>query len=310
MERKNLDEIRFVVASGAWNYSERSLTRPFNPAMFEFDAITNRTLTLGKERLGNLGISPIKPNGFFEQILWNAQILKNRKKVLQKIHGGWINRMSWWNIGFDEWRDKTYPKTKEAPKIISIGGFSIEEYLEMIRQLNDLEIIAIELNVSCPNVKIDWEGNLSLFADLMKRCRTESKHSLIVKLSIEKDYLQRAKIAEDIGIDAISAINTVKGLMINPKTGEYFYGGISGKRIKEIGLRAVAEIRKIVDIPIFGGGGIYDWKDCQEYFWAGADAVSFGSIFFFQFWKAPLIVKMHRNDAKKIINKRKQKYRR
>jgi dihydroorotate dehydrogenase (NAD+) catalytic subunit len=303
---KNLDEIRFVVASGAWAYGERSLTRPFNPAIF--DAITTRTLTLGGERLGNIGINPIKPNGFFKQALWNAEILKNRKKVLRKISGGWINQMGWWNIGFDCWRDKIYPKTKETPKIISIGGFSIGEYLEMIRQLNEKKVIAVELNISCPNVKINWEGNLSLFADLMKQCRAESKHSLIVKLSIEKDYLQRAKIAEDVGIDAISTVNTVKGLTINSKTGEFFYGGISGKRIKEIGLRTVAEIRKTVSILIFGGGGIYNWKDCQEYFWAGADAVSFGSIFFFQFWKTPLIVKLHKNDAEKIISKRKQEY--
>lgn len=306
MEGKNLDEIRFVVASGAWNYGERSLTKPFNPAIF--DAITVRTLTLGGERLGNLGISPIKPNGFLKQALWNAGILKNRKKVLRKISSGWINQMSWWNVGFKHWRDEIYPKTKEVPKIISIGGFSIEEYLEMIRKLNDLEIIAIELNISCPNVKIGWERDLVLFENLMKQCRAESKHSLIVKLSIEKDYLRRAKIAEDIGIDAISAINTVKGLMINPKTGEFFYGGISGKRIRGIGLRVVAEIRKIVDIPIFGGGGVYNWKDCQQYFWAGADAVSFGSIFFFQFWKVPWIIRQHRNDAEKIISKRKQKY--
>ena len=305
MKGKKLNEIRFIVASGAWAYGERSLTRPFNPVIF--DAITTRTLTLGGERLGNFGINPIKPKGILRQLLWTSQILKRRKKVLRKIPSGWINRMGWWNVGFDHWRDEIYPKTKEAP-IISIGGFSIEEYLEMIRQLNDLEIIAIELNVSCPNVKIDWEGNLSLFADLMKQCRAESKHSLIVKISVEEDYLQRAKIAEDIGINAISAINTVKGLIIDPKTGEFFYGGISGKRIKEIGLQIVAEIRKTVDIPIFGGGGIYNWKDCQEYFWAGANAVSFGSIFFFQFWKAPWIVRQHRNNAEKIISKRKQEY--
>ena len=306
MEGKNLNEIRFIVASGAWNYGERSLAKPFNPAIF--DAITNRTLTLGGERLGNLGINPIKPNGFLKQALWNAEVLKNRKKVLRKIPGGWINRMGWWNVGFDYWRDEIYPKTKEMPKIISIGGFSIEEYLEMIRQLNEKKVTAVELNISCPNVKINWEGDLVLFENLMKQCRAKSKHSLIIKLSIEKDYLQRAKIAEDIGIDAISAINTVKGLMINPKIGEFFYGGISGKRIKEIGLRVVAEIRKTVDMPIFGSGGIYNWKDCQQYFWAGADAVSFGSVFFFQFWKMPWIIKMNKDDVEKIISKRKQKY--
>lgn len=304
---KNLDEIRFVVASGAGAYGEKySLLKPFVD-LEKLDAVTIRTLTLEK-RLGNIGINPIKPKGIFGQLQWADVILKKRKKVLLKISIGWINRMGWHNVGLKHYIHVVYPRTKEISKIVSLGGFSVEEYLEMIRQLNDLEITAIELNVSCPNVKIGWEKDVSLFTDLMKQCRTESEHSLIVKLSIEGDFLERAKIAERIGINAISAINTVKGLSVNSKTGEYFYGGISGKRIKEIGLLAVNEIRKAVNIPIFGGGGIYNWKGCQEYFWAGADAVSFGSVFFFQPWKANWIVRKHREEAGKIILKRKNKY--
>lgn len=265
MREKDLEEIRFVAASGGWGYGERSLLRPFDPTTL--DVITIRTLTLGGERLGNLGISPIKPDGFLKQTLWSIQILKDRKKVLRKISGGWINRMGWHNVGFDYRRDKIYPKTKELPKIISIGGFSIEEYLEMIRQLNDLKMVAIELNLSCPNVKIDWESwRNSRFETLIESCREKSRHPLIVKISTKGDYIARARIAEDVGINAIGAINTVRGLIVNSKTGKFFYGGISGKRIKEIGLRTVAEIREVVDIPIIGGGGIYNWKDCQEYF--------------------------------------------
>ena len=289
-----------VVSSGAWGYGLPSLTRPFDPT--KFGAIVTRTLTIG-ERWGNLGISPVKPDRFFEQLLWGFEILKKRKDVLRKIPSGWINYMGWWNIGIDRYINDVYPKTKEVPIIVSIGGFSIEEYLEMIRKLNELKILAVELGVSCPNVKIDWEKDVLLFGKLMEQCREESKHPLIVKLSVKGDFLARAHIAEALGINAISAINTIKGLIVNPKTGEFFYGGISGKRIKEIALLVVSEIRKVVDLPIIGGGGIYSWKDCKQFFWAGADAVSFGSVFFFQPWKPTQIVKRHQKEAEKLVQR-------
>ena len=297
-------ENRFFVSSGALACCNKYLwAKPFiDPTIF--GAVVTRTLTL-EQRQGNFGISPVKPNGILEQILWGVQIMKERPTVLRKIPGGWINAMGWWNIGIDRYISEIYPKTEKVPKIVSIGGFSIEEYLAMIRRLNDLAIIAIELNVSCTNVKIDWEKDVLLFGKLMEQCREESRHPLIVKLSIEGDYLQRAKIAEEVGINAIHAINTIKGLILNQRTGKQLlkakYGGISGRRIKLIAMRVVAEIREKVDIPIIGGGGIYNWKDCQQFFWAGADAVSFGSVHFFQPWKSTWIVRLHQKEAENLF---------
>ncbi len=294
---------RLFVSSGALAYGSKQKLF-IDPTIF--GAITTRTLTL-EQRQGNFGVSPVKPDGISEQILWGIQIIKKRPTVLRKIPGGWINAFGWWNIGVENYINDVYPKTEEVSKIVSIGGFSIEEYLEMIRRLNDLAIIAIEIDVSCPSVKIDWEKDVLLFGKLMKQCRETSRHPLIVKLSIKGDYLTRAHIAEDIGINAVHAINTIRGLLLNPKTGRPLlkakYGGVSGERIKVIALRVVSEMRQEIDIPIFGGGGIYNWKDCQQFFWAGADAVSFGSVHFFQPWKPTWIVRLHQKEAEKLVQK-------
>lgn len=297
---------RFFVSSGALAFGNKYLwARPLiDPTIF--GGVVTRTLTL-KERQGHF-IEPVKPKEILGQILWGFQILKERPMVLQKIPGGWINAFGWWNIGIDRYINEVYLKTQKVPKIVSIGGFLVEEYLEMIRQLNDLDILAIELNVSCPNVEIAWEGNIFLFEALIKQCREESKHPLIVKISAEGDYLTRVHIAEDVGINAIHAINTIKGLILNPKTGKPLlkakYGGVSGKPIKPFALRVVSEIKQQeVDLPIIGGGGIYNWRDCQQFFWAGADVVSFGSIFFFQPWKATWITRLHWREADKLVQK-------
>ncbi|MCK4520670.1 hypothetical protein KAT95_02260 [Candidatus Parcubacteria bacterium] len=170
-------ENRFFVSSGALAYGNKYLwAKPFiDPTIF--GAVVTRTLTL-EQRQGNFGVSPIKPNGILKQTLWGIQILNERPTVLRKIPNGWINAFGWWNIGIKRYISEIYPKTEKVPKIVSIGGFSIKEYLEMIRRLNDLAIIAIELNVSCPSVKIDWEKDVLLFRKLMEQCREESRHPL------------------------------------------------------------------------------------------------------------------------------------
>ena len=110
----------------------------------------------------------------------------------------------------------------------------------------------------------------------------KSRHPVILKLSPDEDYLGQARLAASAtACAAITAINTVKGLRLDPETGEPYlknrYGAISGRAIKPIGLRVVAELRDAgIRLPIIANGGIRDFDDCREYFWAGADAVSPG----------------------------------
>jgi dihydroorotate dehydrogenase (NAD+) catalytic subunit len=109
-----------------------------------------------------------------------------------------------------------------------------------------------------------------------------SNHPVILKLSPDVDYLDNARRAALAGVSALTAINTVKALRLDPRTGEPLlanrYGGLSGRAIKPIGLRVVAELRDAgVTLPIIATGGVRTVNDCREYFWAGADAVSLGS---------------------------------
>jgi dihydroorotate dehydrogenase (NAD+) catalytic subunit len=110
----------------------------------------------------------------------------------------------------------------------------------------------------------------------------KSRHPVILKVSPDEDYVWQARLAEASGCAGITAINTVKGLRLDPETGEPWlknrFGAISGRAIKPIGLRVVAELRDAgIRLPIIANGGIRDFDDCREYLWAGADAVSLGS---------------------------------
>jgi dihydroorotate dehydrogenase (NAD+) catalytic subunit len=109
-----------------------------------------------------------------------------------------------------------------------------------------------------------------------------SNHPVILKLSADHDYVRNARQAAAAGVSGLTAINTVKALRLDPRTGTPWlanrYGGLSGRAIKPIGLRVVSELREAgVTLPIIATGGIRTVDDCREYFWAGADAVSLGS---------------------------------
>jgi dihydroorotate dehydrogenase (NAD+) catalytic subunit len=109
-----------------------------------------------------------------------------------------------------------------------------------------------------------------------------SRHPVILKLSPDRDYIGHACRAAAAGVSALTAINTVRALRLDPRTGVPWlanrYGGLSGRVVKPIGLRVVAELRDArVTLPVIATGGIRSFDDCREYFWAGADAVSLGS---------------------------------
>jgi dihydroorotate dehydrogenase (NAD+) catalytic subunit len=115
-----------------------------------------------------------------------------------------------------------------------------------------------------------------------------SRHPVLLKLSADYDYVAHARLAERYGVAGLVAINTVKGLRLDPRTGEPLlknrFGGLSGRAIKPIALRVIAELRDAsIGLPIIATGGIRSFDDCREYFWAGADAVSLGS----EVWLAP-----------------------
>src|SRR5207253_2697377 len=168
-------------------------------------------------------------------------------------------------------------------RIVSIGGFSGEEFRRLVEIVNERapagSNAAVEINVYCHNVNFGFH---EILHEVLAEAVPLSAHPVILKLSPDSDYVAHAKLAEAHGVAALTAINTVKGLRLKPDTGEPFmanrYGGMSGRCIKPICLRVVSELREAgVELPIIATGGIRNFDDCREFFWAGADAVSFGS---------------------------------
>lgn len=188
-------------------------------------------------------------------------------------------------------------ETKNINIIASIGGWTIKHYTKLIQRLNELELAVIELNISCPNVANPWAINPNELIKLFSFCRAGSRHPLIVKIGPEGDFRTTARYAQYCEINAISAINTQPAAKINSKN-EVFLGGLSGKSLKPVALRVIIELRRAgITLPIIGGGGIYSWRDCQEFFAAGADAISFGSVFLEKPLRPTFIVRKHKNRA-------------
>jgi dihydroorotate dehydrogenase (NAD+) catalytic subunit len=172
----------------------------------------------------------------------------------------------------------------------NVFGYEIEDYLEVVRVLNEAEgVAAYELNVSCPNTKhggIFFSSDPALLGELVRAVRAVSKRPLIVKLSPNVARIEPvAKAAEEAGADAISLVNTFVSLAIDartrrPRLGAGF-GGLSGPAIKPMALRLVYEAARAVKIPVIGLGGIANGVDAAEFLIAGASAVEVGTA---NFW--------------------------
>ena len=186
------------------------------------------------------------------------------------------------------WRLFRTARRSASSRIVSLGGFSADEFERLVETTNERakpgEIAAVEFNVSCHNVNFPFE---TILEDSLRRAVSKSRHPVILKVSPDEDYGWQARLAETYGCAGITAINTVKGLRLDPETGQPYlknrYGAVSGRAIKPIGLRVVAELRDAgIRLPIIANGGIRDFDDCREYMWAGADAVSLGSAVWLQ----------------------------
>lgn len=242
----------------------------------EFGAVTTRTLTVAPRE----GHFSTRTDYSLSEL---PGLLARYRRVLRGVDSGWINAFGWCNVGIDAYLRDYYPRTRDQWTIISVGGFSAEEFVTLVDKINAAvpagEIAAVEFNVSCHNVNFDFSAILQ---DVLDQAVPRSNHPVILKLSPDYDYIRNAKQAEAAGVSALTAINTVKALRLDPRTGRPWlsnrYGGLSGRAIKPIGLRVVSELRDAgIKLPIIATGGIRTLNDCREYFWAGADAVSLGS---------------------------------
>ena len=198
--------------------------------------------------------------------------------------GGWMNAVGLSNPGASNFA-KMIESNQDVPIIVSLVGSIPKEFEMMINEFKNCNVTAFELNLSCPHVaKVGLEVGDD--PELVKKIVTTVKNSTNVP-SIAKvglgttNYLNTVKTAIDSGIDAITAINTVRAMAIDVETQRPIlsnkFGGLSGTPIKPIALRCVYEITSKYDIPVIGCGGISTWEDAIEFFLAGASAIQLGS---------------------------------
>ncbi|MBR8707112.1 dihydroorotate dehydrogenase [Bacteroides pyogenes] len=201
---------------------------------------------------------------------------------------GMLNAVGLQNKGVDYFVEHIYPRIKDVQTniIVNVSGSAIEDYVKTAEILNELDKIpAIELNISCPNVK---QGGMSFgvsakaASEVVKAVRSAYKKTLIVKLSPNvTDITEIARAAEESGADSISLINTLLGMAIDAERKRpvlsTITGGLSGPAVKPVALRMVWQVSNVVNIPVIGMGGIMNWKDAVEFMLAGASAVQIGT---------------------------------
>ena len=202
---------------------------------------------------------------------------------------GLINAIGLQNPGVKEVVNHEIPKLSEVYDdlvIANVGGHSIYEYVETVKQFNVCEkVFAIELNISCPNVSgggMAFGTNAMVAKELVSEVKKVCKKPLIVKLSPNvTDIVSIAKAVEEAGADAISLVNTMLGMRINLKTGQPIIsikkGGYSGPGIFPVALRMVYEVSHAVNIPIIGMGGVSNAYEVLEMMYAGASLVMIGA---------------------------------
>lgn len=201
---------------------------------------------------------------------------------------GMLNCVGLQNKGVDYFCEHIYPEIKDIKTnmIVNVSGSSPDDYAECAARVNELEHIpAIELNISCPNVK---QGGMAFgvttegASAVVNAVRKAYDKTLIVKLSPNVTSITDIALAvQDAGADAVSLINTLMGMVIDIEKRKPVLsiatGGMSGPAVKPVAVRCVWQVAKAVNIPVIGLGGIMNAKDAIEFFLAGASAIEIGT---------------------------------
>jgi dihydroorotate dehydrogenase (NAD+) catalytic subunit len=201
---------------------------------------------------------------------------------------GMLNAIGLQGIGVHRFVAEKLPELRDrrATVIVNVCGTTIDEYAEVSRILSDAEgVAAIELNISCPNIKeggIQFGCSLGGTFDVVNAVRKVTRLPVIPKLTPNvTDVASFARAAEDAGADAVSLVNTFLAMVLDVETRRpkisNVVGGLSGPAIRPIAVRMVYECRQLVKIPIIGMGGIADARDALEFIIAGATAVQVGT---------------------------------
>lgn len=225
---------------------------------------------------------------------------------------GLINAMGLPNPGIDAYASEIrHAKALlHVPLIVSVYGFSAEEYAATARRAAEAGADAVELNVSCPHVKetgSEIGQNPEVLAEVVRKVKSAMRKPVIVKLSPNvTDITALAEAVVHAGADALTAINTLRAMAIDIETAQPILsnkrGGLSGPAVKPVALRCVYDLYERVKIPIIGCGGVADWRDAVEFFLAGASAIQVGTAIAL---KGPAVFKAINRDINAYLRKKK-----
>lgn len=206
-----------------------------------------------------------------------------------EVTSGMINSIGLENVGIEKFISDKLPvlRKKNIDFVVNLAGSGMDEYVELARICDANKIHAVELNVSCPNVKsgcLEFGTDARTLGELVKSVREVYNGCLIVKLTPNVTRIEDiALAAQENGADAVSAINTLKGLgmKLSFKNGKFYreqvIGGFSGVAVKPVALGVVNRLKQVLEIPIIGLGGIASMRDVLEFFAVGAEAVQIGT---------------------------------
>lgn len=227
--------------------------------------------------------------------------LGNPTPRVAETPAGMLNAIGLQNPGMDRVINEELPWLKQfdIPVFVNIAGTTVEDYVEVAEKISQRpEVAALELNISCPNVKcggISFGTDPNVAADLTREVKRVSRVPVFVKLSPNvTDIISIAEKVEQAGADGLSMINTLLGMRIDLKTRRPVLanqsGGLSGPAIKPVAIRMIWEVSHSVKIPIIGMGGIQSPEDVVEFFLAGASAVAIGTANFVNPYICPEVI--------------------
>ncbi len=243
--------------------------------------------------------SPHESSEFYDLSELGAMITKgiastpwdgNPVPRIAETYGGMINAVGLQNPGVDYYIEHELPFARQFDtKIIAnVAGHSITEYCSVVERLNETDVDMLEVNISCPNVKeggIGFGTSCDMASKVTREVKRLTNKPIIIKLTPNvTDIASIAQSVEAEGADAVSLINTLLGMRIDvhrkrPVIANKM-GGFSGPAVKPVAVRMVYQVRRAVNIPIIGLGGIMTGEDVVEFLMAGADAISVGTAAF------------------------------
>ena len=207
-----------------------------------------------------------------------------------EVTSGMLNAIGLQNPGIDVFMERDLPflEQYDTKVIVNVCGHTQEEYLEVVRRLQDAPVDMLEINVSCPNVSrgaIQFGQDPKCLEDITQKIRKIAAQPVIMKLTPNvTDIAEMARAAEAGGADAVSLINTITGMKIDIERQQFVLanktGGLSGPAIKPVAVRMVWQAAQAVSIPVIGMGGIASAEDAVEFMLAGATAVAVGAMNF------------------------------